>query len=41
MTLDDVYSRAWRLCVYIFLPLSMIVALVSMMMLIMGVDFTF
>lgn len=41
VTLDDVYSRAWRLCVYIFLPLSMIVALVSMMMLIMGVDFTF
>ena len=39
--LDDVYSRAWRLCVYIFLPLSMIVALVSMMMLIMGVDFIF
>ena len=41
VTLDDVYSRAWRLCVYIFLPLSMIVALVSMMMLIMGVDFIF
>ena len=41
VTLDDVYSKAWRICVYIFLPLSMIAALVSMMMLIMGVDFTF
>lgn len=41
VTLDDVYSKFWRGCVYIFLPLSMIVALVSLMMLIMGVDFTF
>lgn len=41
VTLDDVYSKLWRFSVYIFLPLSMIAALVSMMMLIMGVDFTF
>lgn len=41
VTLDDVYSKAWRICVYIFLPLSMIVGLVSMMMMILGVDFTF
>lgn len=41
VNLDDVYSRAWRICVYIFLPLSMIVALVTMVMLILGVDFTF
>ncbi|MEE0509657.1 MAG: DUF1700 domain-containing protein [Peptococcaceae bacterium] len=41
VTLDDVYSKAWRVCVYIFLPLSMIVALVSFMMMILGVDFTF
>ena len=41
VTLDDVYSKAWRVCVYIFLPLSMIVGLVSLMMMVMGVSFTF
>lgn len=41
VNLDDVYSKAWRVLVYIFLPLSMIVALVTLGMLILGVDFTF
>lgn len=41
VSLDDVYSKLWRFCVYLFLPLSMIVALVCLMMLIMGVEFTF
>ncbi|MEE0435347.1 MAG: DUF1700 domain-containing protein [Peptococcaceae bacterium] len=41
VTLDDVYSKGWRICVYIFLPLSMIVALVTMVMLVLGVNFTF
>lgn len=40
VTLDDVYSKAWRVSVYIFLPISMVLALVTAGMMILGVNFT-
>lgn len=40
VSLDDVYSKSWRISVYVLLPISMVVALVTAGMMILGVNFT-
>ncbi|MDO4281613.1 MAG: DUF1700 domain-containing protein [Peptococcaceae bacterium] len=41
VSVDDVYSKGWRILVYIFLPLSLIVSVLTLAMTIFGVSFTF
>ena len=38
VTLDDVYSKAWRVCVYITIPISLILTLLTAGMMILGVN---
>lgn len=40
VSLDDVYSKTWRISVYVLLPISMVLALVTAGMMILGVNFT-